>query len=173
MAFLIQSYLDKQHFSKHNMIVLSYLIANTALWCEVCDFQPWPVWWTSEARVLFHFFHGTTVQYKRYPLLSYSVTPFTAEGRQVWNNKEAITTAPREQSPEILYRIRPAKFIPRATPQKTDPGKKRKKDGQLEKTHGMVLTAHWSCQMSLSVVISHVRRVYAGKHLVTVKCGYC
>lgn len=82
------------------------------------------------------------VQYKRYLLLSYSVTPFTAEGGQVCNNKEAPTSAPGEQSLEILYRIRPAKFIPRVTPQKTDPGKKKKKDGQLEKTHGMVLTAH-------------------------------
>lgn len=135
MAFLIQSYLDKQHFSKHNMIVLSYLIANTALWCKVCDFRPWPVWWTPEARVLFHFFRGTTVQYKRYPLLSYSVTPFTAEGGQVWNNKEAPTLAPREQSLEILYRIRPAKFIPRVTPQKTDPRQKKKRKTDSWRKH--------------------------------------
>lgn len=117
------------------------------------------------------FLNSTTVQNKCYPLLSYSVTPFTAEGAQVWNNKEPLTLASREQSLEIVYQIRPAWFTPRVMPRKMD-GKK-KKDGQLEKIQEMVLMAHWSCQMGSSVVISHVRCVYTGKHLVTVKCGFC
>lgn len=44
------------------------------------------------------FFYSTTVQYWCYPLLSYSVTPFTAEGGQVWKNKEPLTLASRVQS---------------------------------------------------------------------------
>lgn len=44
----------------------------------------------------------------------------------------------------------------------------RRNDGQPEKIQQMVLTAQWSCQVNLGVVVSHVRHVYTGKHLVTV-----
>lgn len=108
----------------------------TALCCKVCDIRPWlsPCVLNTWSMFALPFFHSTTVQFWRYPPLSYSVTPFPAEGGQVWNNKEPLTLACREQSLEILYEIRSASFIPRVTPQKTDPWGKKEKWTAGEKT---------------------------------------